>query len=145
MSTVRDGDNDLDLVTPQMHCHRCIDRGTSGIHGGTRAEPLTSALTLIDDSGLTMAVDAPPLRWGTWLWYSSNRATIVPAYQQEVLGAPVLQRGTCCKIHPIICGLPSGRQTTGASVGTMDTAVLHGPRGAQELPLSLHLPRSHRI
>jgi hypothetical protein len=42
------------------------------------------------------------------LWCFDTGAAIVPAHRQEALIVLVLERGTCCLIHPIVCGCPLG-------------------------------------
>jgi hypothetical protein len=61
---------------------------------------LASALTLIDDS----------------------RATVALSHWQEALDVPTLERGTCCQMHPTVCG-------TGSSVVAVDVGV---PRWADD-------------
>jgi hypothetical protein len=69
------------------------------------------------------------------LWCSGNRATVSPAHSQEVLSASTLQRGTCCMMHPIVCGLPFGRQTTCSSMGIVDVAAPRWACSAQDTSL----------
>jgi hypothetical protein len=70
------------------------------------------------------------------LWCSSIGADVAQPHQQEVLGAPTLQRGTCYWKHPIVYGLSSGRQTTGSSMTAVDATVPRVTHGAQEHSLS---------
>jgi hypothetical protein len=58
-------------------------------------------------------------------WCSSTRVIVAPAHWQEVLGAPALQRSTCFRINPIVCGLSFGREATGSDVAVVDVAVPH--------------------
>jgi hypothetical protein len=77
MSTVGDGDHVLDLVTPQMHCHHCINRGISYNRDGARAELSASASTLIDDSRLATAIGTPPLCRAMWQQYTPSGALAI--------------------------------------------------------------------
>jgi hypothetical protein len=69
-SVVVDGARIHDLVTPQMHYHRCLDSNAVCIHGGARA---TS--TALDNSGLTTTIGVPPLRRALWQRYSTSGTT----------------------------------------------------------------------
>jgi hypothetical protein len=107
-----DGGYNLDLVTPRVHCHHLIDGSTSCVHGGARAKSLTSASTLINDGGLTAAVNAQPHHWPMSQCYLASSAPALEhywlAHWQQVLDILMLQRGNCCWIHPIVYGCPLG-------------------------------------
>jgi hypothetical protein len=79
-----DVDHNPDLVTPWVHCHHHIDRGINCINVAARVEPLASASTVLDASGLSVAVDAPHLRQDPWHRYSASGAlTLEPLSLQH--------------------------------------------------------------
>jgi hypothetical protein len=139
------------LLCPRHRCHRRLLLDTGYDHGAACAMALASSIIAPGDDGLDVATKAPPdpsyVAAVHNVRCSSTRDIAAQAHWQEVLGTPMLQRCTCCRVHPTICKLPYGRQNMGSSVAVVDVAIPHETRCAQELlhPMPAFLKMTHAV